>query len=1030
MPRSPLPNDGDSASNNHPWGDLIRTAINANSDNLDNALAQIDAIWNKLNQISNAPVTAPPVAYFSADRSSGTVPVTVNFTDTSTNNPTSWSWSFGDGSTSNLQNPSHTYTVAGTYTVKLVVTNNAGSSVNTQTPGSDGMVITANASVNTTIPNVNFVANPVTGNAPLSVFFTDTSTGGPTSWSWNFGDNTSLSTQQNPAHTYATAGTYTVALTARNAAGAATVTKTSLITVSSVPVDPPPSSDNPRAPIATSAPNYPTAQNSNPVNTNLTTLKTTSTTPIPTNAWFENFIVESGRQAINIFPYEVQSTVKGLDICVPTLNTNFPASVLATMLQNFSFQSVETITSTKVTSFTDLSCTLTFNTGSSAYMAADIVRGMAYVTMKYVGLRPVLYTQNAIIRVNGTTAQPTGTFSTSPVGSTGMHKLKCELNSGQTWIIYTTSAMTFNLTGSSTLTASAAFNGSIRMAYLPAATVETTLDTNAAMIPTGGSVALSVAGNTATEVFNFTTTGSSGTLLMYALPHHQGRLSSPVYPADATIKTLRGNMRMVAANSWTLLLALPPVSWNNRNTINAGRLTSVKNALTADKAFVPHYNDPYFGAKQGAKAARLALIADQVGDTAARDQLVTQLRTWLNNFFADQQPTKLRYDTVWGGLVSQVGLTNKDADFGNGRYNDHHFHYGYTIYAAAVLAKFDTTWGGNATNKAKINDLVRDIANPSTSDTYFTPMRHWDWFEGHSWAAGTFEFGDNRNSESTSEGVNAYYGMYLWGLITGQNNITSLGRILFAEEVASAQTYWQIKQADTMYPSPFKKNGVIGIVWSNKVDYATWFGAQDEYIHGIQMLPITPASEVLIRPDWISETWPNNLLPLWTRSSVWRAEIVSAGNGYVPAQYSTTGQGFTNGLVATGGSGNGLVFNVNITSGGAMDSVYIVFNQRGTGYQNGDIVTLNGSGGSGCTVRVYTQPEDGWKGVLLGGYSHINADDAWSRAQALTSWDDGSSKTQTLYHIATQTASGGGGGGTFALSAFDSSQYDQSNYSV
>ena len=66
-------------------------------------------------------------AGFTADLTSGPVPLTVNFTDQSTGDITSWSWDFGDGATSTEQNPSHTYTDAGTYTVSLAVTGPCGS---------------------------------------------------------------------------------------------------------------------------------------------------------------------------------------------------------------------------------------------------------------------------------------------------------------------------------------------------------------------------------------------------------------------------------------------------------------------------------------------------------------------------------------------------------------------------------------------------------------------------------------------------------------------------------------------------------------------------------------------------------------------------------------------------------------------------------------------------------------------------------------------------------------------------------------
>ncbi|MGH3927584.1 MAG: PKD domain-containing protein, partial [Pseudonocardiaceae bacterium] len=81
-----------------------------------------------------------------------------------------------------------------------------------------------------TAPTASFTANPTTGQAPLAVQFTDTSTGNPTSWSWSFGDGTAASTAQSPSHTYASAGTFTVALTATNANGSATANSTITVT--------------------------------------------------------------------------------------------------------------------------------------------------------------------------------------------------------------------------------------------------------------------------------------------------------------------------------------------------------------------------------------------------------------------------------------------------------------------------------------------------------------------------------------------------------------------------------------------------------------------------------------------------------------------------------------------------------------------------------------------------------------------------------------------------------------------------------
>ena len=166
----------------------------------------------------------PPVAGFSGAPTTGTVPLTVSFSDSSQNGPSSWNWSFGDGNGSSSQNPSHTYTVAGTYSVSLTVTN---------ADGSDSLTRTDYVVVNPDVPEppvADFVGTPTAGTAPLLVSFTDQSTGDPTSWSWSFGDG-ATSSARNPDHTYTSEGSYTVTLTVTNADGSDSQTLTNYITV-------------------------------------------------------------------------------------------------------------------------------------------------------------------------------------------------------------------------------------------------------------------------------------------------------------------------------------------------------------------------------------------------------------------------------------------------------------------------------------------------------------------------------------------------------------------------------------------------------------------------------------------------------------------------------------------------------------------------------------------------------------------------------------------------------------------------------
>ncbi|HNG88934.1 MAG TPA: PKD domain-containing protein, partial [Saprospiraceae bacterium] len=150
--------------------------------------------------------------------------LTVSFTNSSTN-ATSYSWAFGDGNTSTQAAPMHTYAAPGTYTVTLTASNGCGSATSTQ-----------QVTVQGSAPTAQFVAGETAGCLPLSVSFTDQSTGGPTAWKWNFpGGNPSSSTQQNPVVSYTTPGTFDVTLEVTNPFGTSTITKPNYITVQGFP---------------------------------------------------------------------------------------------------------------------------------------------------------------------------------------------------------------------------------------------------------------------------------------------------------------------------------------------------------------------------------------------------------------------------------------------------------------------------------------------------------------------------------------------------------------------------------------------------------------------------------------------------------------------------------------------------------------------------------------------------------------------------------------------------------------------------
>ncbi len=557
--------------------------------------------------------------------------------------------------------------------------------------------------------------------------------------------------------------------------------------------------------------------------------------PLPTNAWWENLALNKGESPVNVLPYLAAAAADGLRVCQPERVTEsaFTFSVFA---DNWLLGTVEGLGDRSIVAYDDLSVTLGWR-ATTGEMVTPLVQGMAYVSARYQGVHPRLETAHAISSVNGGAG---GTF-------TAEH-FDVQLNNQQAWRVYSQKPLTWTVRGQE-LSTTEAYDGWLRVARVTPE-LSSLLDAHAASVATGGAVRAQASGDLAAMSFFWQTEGS-GEPLMLALPHHLPTLKTAV--SQAGLPTIRGAMRAVVGKEWRFEEPLTKLAWNAARAVPAERKADISSALRADAVEMhPVSDQPYFFGKQVAAVARLALIADELGESALAQELAGKLAGWLEPWLAGGAGSRLVYDTSWGGLVSRPGIADASADFGLGFYNDHHFQYGYFIYAAAVIARFDPSWV--EPHRAAVEVVLRDYANPK-GDGFFPAFRCKDWFAGHSWAAGVFEFADSRNQESTSEAVNGYYAAYLWGLATNDARLRDFGRLLLATEVRSAQTYWQIKDT-SIYPEPFASGKIVGVLWATKADRTTWFGNNLEFIHGIQWMPFTPMSEELLPRDWISQTYP------------------------------------------------------------------------------------------------------------------------------------------------------------------------------
>jgi parallel beta-helix repeat protein len=197
---------------------LAVTARDQDADG-ENDLTEGHESW--FSDPATAEVLGPPEADFEAAPTSGPAPLTVDFTNTSGGLYDTSLWDFGDGLASALESPTHTYTSVGIFDVSLTVSG---------TLGSDTVV--RPALIQTYEPvDAGFTASPTEGAAPLSVDFTNTSTGDYDTCAWTFGDGDTSTDCNDPSHEYTAAGAYTVALSVSGPGGSDVTTRPAYITV-------------------------------------------------------------------------------------------------------------------------------------------------------------------------------------------------------------------------------------------------------------------------------------------------------------------------------------------------------------------------------------------------------------------------------------------------------------------------------------------------------------------------------------------------------------------------------------------------------------------------------------------------------------------------------------------------------------------------------------------------------------------------------------------------------------------------------
>ncbi|ONI84380.1 hypothetical protein ALI144C_14540 [Actinosynnema sp. ALI-1.44] len=612
------------------------------------------------------------------------------------------------------------------------------------------------------------------------------------------------------------------------------------------------------------------------IGNNARTFVTSNAPPggVPTNDWWSSLLWKrndcAGSDNLAAHPLSLKATTSGLGVDYPTTPT-ITGSATTTGEYHFEHSTdftigVEGLTSTAmVDGWSDWTVTAAWiNAGRS--LKTTIGHGLPFVHAQATGGNAVL------------------SFPSAPTIWSNTGKTLGVTINGHDYALFAPTGATWTVSGA-TISSTLAGRGYFSAAVLPTTPQSSNTDrTNLlnAFAPyaysfiTGTNVswAFNEATSRLTTTYTFTTQPREGaaTGTVTALYPHQWKYLAGGTPIGNTYISPRGQMRVLTnVTSFQtnmvyrgVLPELPAVGMTGAD------LTTLNNELNAAGSGDPlagFGDDTYWTGKGLGRAARLAEIADLVGNTAVRDRMLSSIRTRLTDWFTATPGKTARvfgYNSSWGTLIGYPASFGSDQEL-----NDHHFHYGYFIAAAATLAKYDPTWASPGQYGGMVDVLIRDANNYDRNDTRFPFLRDFDIYAGHDWASGHANFFAGNNQESSSEGMNFDSALIQFGQATGNRTVRDAGIYQYVTQAAAIAEYWH-DNTGANFPAAFPHN-TVGMVWGNGGAYATWFSGEPEMIHGINMLPITGASLYLgYNPGYINSNLREMRTVKPSAPAVWR----------------------------------------------------------------------------------------------------------------------------------------------------------------
>ena len=561
--------------------------------------------------------------------------------------------------------------------------------------------------------------------------------------------------------------------------------------------------------------------------------------PVPTNDWWSRLVKENHAANLFNYPMTMKTTNNGLIVTyIPwgVIGDNSAIEVGLTGLN---------ASKTTVSDHSDWTVTMNWNDGTRDL---EVTSG--------IGM-PFLYFEK-----NATAVASVTVNSGTPTVSNELLIIENASN-GADFVVYAPVGSTWSASGN-TYTSSLNGKNYWSMAMLPQSTtnVSTTAQAYkkyAYVFPTNTTTSWSYDPATAkvTTDFNVTTSVKEGTntnVLMGLLPHQWASLdaNSP-NPSEQSYDSVRGELKMLDGNGFTVtntfkgVLPTLPYLANYSNGFDPTKLEQKIEVIENDTF---NWEDSYNQGQMLNRMIQTARIADQMGDAEALNKMLAtikeRLEDWLS-YQAGELSFLFFYDNDWTALL---GFPQGHGQSSN--LNDHHFHWGYFIHAAAFMEQFEPGWADDW--GGMVNLLVRDAASTNRNDNLFPFLRNFSPYAGHSWANGFASFPQGNDQESSSESMQFATSLIHWGSITANDTIRDLGIYIYTTEQSATEEYFFDMYNRIFKPGqPYK---LVSRVWGNSYDNQTFWTGDIAASYGIELYPIHGGSLYLgHNKTYAAELW-------------------------------------------------------------------------------------------------------------------------------------------------------------------------------